>query len=398
MNMQQLIDTDAKYFMNTFGARTPVAFVKGEGATLTDMNGKQYYDFFAGIAVCALGYHHPALTEALIRQVQSGVLHTSNIFYIEPQTKLVKLLIDNTPFDRAFITNSGTEAVEGALKLARKYFYEKGEDRPQVISALGSFHGRTLAAVAATGQSKYQAPYKPLLSPSIVNISYNDIAALKKAASAKTCAVLLECIQGEGGIIPAHQEYLKQVRALCDELGILLIIDEIQTGMCRTGKLLCFEHYGIVPDIVTLAKGLGGGVPIGAILAKQYVSDAFHPGDHGTTFGGNPLACAAAYAVVDTMLKDDVCGKASDVGAYLIGKLNELAAAKTCIKEVRGVGLLVGIELVKSASPRDVQLALLQKGFVVGTAGNNTLRLVPPLIIGKDAVDLLIAALADVLP
>lgn len=393
MNMQQIIDTDARVYMNTFGARTPVAFVRGEGTTLYDIDGKAYHDFFAGIAVCALGYNHPALTKALIDQVRSGVLHTSNIFYIEPQTRLAELLVDNTPFDRVFISNSGTEAVEGALKLARKYYYDRGDDRPQVISARGSFHGRTLAALAATGQAKYQAPYKPLMPSSVINIPFNDLEALRSTATHQTCAVLLECIQGEGGIIPAQKEYLQGVRKLCDELGILLIIDEIQTGMCRTGKLLCFEHYGVTPDIVTIAKGLGGGVPIGAFMAKQFVADAFHPGDHGGTFVGNHLSCAASLAVVTTMLEENLCAKAAETGAYLLGKLEALAKTKSTVKEVRGMGLLIGVELDENTPAASAQRALLGEGFVTGTAGNNTLRLIPPLTVQRGPIDALLTAL-----
>ena len=393
MNTQQIIQADSEVYMNTFGARIPVAFARGEGTTLYDVEGNAYQDFFAAIAVCALGYNHPAVTGALVKQAQSGILSTSNVFYNEPQTKLAKLLVDHTPFDRVFISNSGTEAVEGALKLARKFFYEKGEDRPQLISALGSFHGRTLAAVAATGQAKYQAPYKPLLPESIINIPYNDLAALKAAASNKTFAVLLECIQGEGGIIPAEMEYLQGVRALCDELGILLIIDEIQTGMCRTGKFLGFEHYGITPDIVTLAKGLGGGVPIGAFMAKEEIAAAFHVGDHGTTFGGNPLACAVAHAVVSTMIEEDIAGKAAATGEYMLNQLQAMAAKKGEIKEIRGCGLLIGIELVEGVTPASIQKKLLDAGFVTGTAANNTLRLVPPLTVGKAAIDALLIAL-----
>lgn len=397
MNIAQIIETDSRVYMNTFGQRTPVAFASGEGATLYDTQGKAYHDFFAGIAVCALGYNHPAVTEALIQQAQTGILHTSNIFYNEPQTRLAQLLIDNTPFDRVFFSNSGTEAVEGALKLARKYYYEKGEDRPQLISALGSFHGRTLAAVAATGQAKYQAPYKPLLPESIINIPYNDIGALRAAASKKTFAVLLECVQGEGGIIPAQKDYLKAVRTLCDDLGAVLIIDEIQTGMCRTGKFMGYEHYGIVPDVVTLAKGLGGGVPIGAFLAKEEIAGAFHPGDHGTTFGGNPLACAVSYAVVSTMLSDDIAGRAAETGEFLLQGLKALAAKKEQIKEVRGIGLLAGIELIEGVTPVSVQKRLLEQGFVTGTAANNTLRLVPPLVISREAIGALMEALDGVL-
>lgn len=398
MNIQQIIDLDSQVYMNTFGKRTPVCFIKGEGTTLYDTEGKAYHDFFAGIAVNSLGYNHPKLTQAIMAQVNTGILHSSNVFYMEPQTRLAKLLIDNTCFDRVFITNSGTEAIEGALKLARKYFYDKGENRGRVISAQGSFHGRTLAAVAATGQEKYQAPYKPLLPASIENVPYNDINALAKAmALGGVCAILLECVQGEGGIIPADPAYLKAARKLCDESGAMLIFDEIQTGIGRTGTLLCHEQYDVEPDILTVAKALGGGVPIGAILAKQKVADGFTPGDHGTTFGGNALACAAGCAVMETMLADDLCQYTQRIGKALKDAVISLAKTKKSIVDVRGMGLLIGIELSADVSPKDVQLALLDKGFVVGTAGKNTLRLAPPLIIQDEPIQALLQALGEIL-
>lgn len=399
MNFQQVLANDQQYYMNTFGPRTPVLFTRGEGVKLYDDAGKEYIDFFAGIAVNSMGYNHPAVKAALLTQIETGIWHTSNVFYTEPQQHLAKLLCQMTGFDRVFISNSGTEAVEGALKLARKYHYEKGQDRPKVISALGSFHGRTLAAVAATGQPKYQKPYQSLLPASIQNVPYNHIGALKEAVSGgDVCAILLECIQGEGGIIPADAQYLKDVRALCDEQDVLLIFDEIQTGLCRTGKTMAFMHYDVKPDIVTVAKALGNGLPIGAFLAKQGVADAFQPGDHGSTFGGNPLACAAAVATLAAMGDENIAQKALETGAYLIQQVKEQILPKTdAIVEVRGKGLLIGLQLKESVAPASVQKALLDKGFVVGTAGGNTLRLAPPLIIGKAQVDALIPALLTAL-
>lgn len=398
MTLSNLIELDSKVYMNTFGARTPVTFVRGEGTTLYDSQGKAYHDFFAGIAVNSLGYNHPALNAALLTQIQSGILHTSNVFYTEPQTILAKLLVDNTAFDRVFFTNSGTEAVEGALKLARKYYFERGEERSRVISAKGSFHGRTLAAVAATGQPKYQAPYGSLLPGTIENVPYNNIAALIEAtAQGDVCAILLECIQGEGGILPADPAYLKAVRALCDEREVLLILDEIQTGIGRTGTLLCHEQYGIVPDIITVAKALGGGVPIGAIMAREQVAQAFHPGDHGGTFGGNALACSAGCAVMETILSEGLCAHAAAMGEKLTTALRALSQTHPAVEQVRGMGLLIGVQLSESHAVRDVQLALLERGFVTGTAGNNTLRLAPPLIIGQKPIDALIEALTDLL-
>lgn len=396
MHVNEIKALDQQYFMNTFGERLPVAFDHGKGVKLYDTEGKEYTDFFAGIATNSLGYAHPKVTSAMMEQVQK-VCHTSNLYYVEPQAKLAKLIVENTFADKVFFGNSGAEANEGCIKLACKYFYEKGEDRWEIITASNSFHGRTLATIAATGQPKYQKPYKPLLPQGIVNVPFNDLAAIRDAVTPHTAAVMLEVIQAEGGVIPGTQEYIRGVRALCDELGILMIVDEVQTGMGRCGKLFAHEFYDIVPDIMSAAKALGNGMPIGAVLAKGEIADAFHPGDHGSTFGGNALACAAGYAVLSTMLDEKIPEKAAQTGAYLKNKLKETLKDKKAVVDVRGAGLLLGIQLGSEIAAGDVVKALLAKGFVTGTAAGNVLRLLPPLIIEKEDCDALAAALAEVL-
>ena len=305
MNLSEIKSLDSQHFLGVFGERTPVCFVRGEGSTLYDQDGKAYTDLFAGIAVNALGYNHPAITNALIAQAQAGVLHTSNIYYVEPQAKLAELLCRHTFADRVFFSNSGAEANEGAMKLAVKYFYAQGSKRYKIISADHSFHGRTLATVAATGHDYYQEPFRALLPKGISQVPYNDLDALKAAIDDETAAIMLEPMQGEGGVTPGNAEYLRAVRQLCDDNGILLIFDEVQTGVCRTGSFYCYEQYGVTPDIMTSAKGLGCGVAIGAILATEKVASAISIGDHGSTFGGNTLACAVSLAAVSYMLEND---------------------------------------------------------------------------------------------
>ena len=397
MNLNEIRALDEQYYMNTFGKRLPVAFDHGQGVTLYDTEGRAYTDFFAGIAVNALGYNHPAVTKAIVEQA-GKVCHTSNLYYIEPQAKLAKLLCENSFADKVFLGNSGAEANEGAMKLAVKYFYEKGEDRYEILTARNSFHGRTLATIAATGQEKYQKPYAKLLPPCVRNVPFGDLAALRAAATPHTAAVMLEVIQAEGGVIVGEMDYIQGVRALCDELGLLLIVDEVQTGMGRCGALFAHELYGIVPDIMTLAKALGGGVPIGAVLAKAEVAAAFHPGDHGSTFGGNPLACAAALAVVQTLLSEDLPAKAKKTGAHLKAQLQAVAKKHpAAILDVRGEGLLLGIALAQDVAAGEVVAKLLEKGFVTGTAAGNVLRLLPPLILEEADCGALCRALDEVL-
>lgn len=392
MTLSEIRALDKQYFLGVFGERNPVCFVRGQGCTLYDLNGKAYTDLFAGIAVNALGYNHPSITDAIIVQAHSGVLHTSNLYYVEPQAKLAKLLCEHTFAARVFFSNSGAEANEGAIKLARKFFYARGSLRYQIVSATNSFHGRTLATLAATGHDDYQAPFRPLLPRGICQVPYNDIDALRAAVTDKTAAVLLEPIQGEGGVTPADPAYLKAVRALCDKEGILLILDEVQTGVCRTGSFYCHEQYDVVPDIMTSAKGLGCGFPIGAILASDPVASAISKGDHGSTFGGNTLACAVSLAAVTTMLQCDFSAKAREMGAYLHKKL--CAIVSPHIVQVRGMGLLLGIQLTQDVSAAALSRALLERGFIAGTASGNVLRLTPPLIISRDEIDAFSVALA----
>ena len=393
MNLSEIKSLDSLHFLGVFGERTPVCFVRGEGSTLYDQDGKAYTDLFAGIAVNALGYNHPAITNALIAQAQAGVLHTSNIYYVEPQAKLAELLCRHTFADRVFFSNSGAEANEGAMKLAVKYFYAQGSKRYKIISADHSFHGRTLATVAATGHDYYQEPFRALLPKGFTQVPYNDLDALKAAIDDETAAIMLEPMQGEGGVTPGNAEYLRAVRQLCDDNGILLIFDEVQTGVCRTGSFYCYEQYGVTPDIMTSAKGLGCGFPIGAILATENVASKISRGDHGSTFGGNTLACTVSLAAVSYMLDNDFSKVAEEKGEYLMGKLKEIKSSK--ILEVRGMGLLIGLQLPADFAAGTLSRKLLERGFVAGTASGNVLRLAPPLIISYEEMDAFVEALKE---
>jgi len=395
MKTNEIMAMDSKYFMNTFGARTPVCFEYGNGMKLYDMEGREYYDFLGGIAVNALGYSHPALVEAIKSQAEK-LIHCSNLYYIEPQAKLAKLLVDNSCADRVFFANSGAEANEGAIKLAKIYFKKNGmPNKYGIITLVNSFHGRTLTTVAATGQAKYQKPYAPLM-PGFKHVLLNDFDALKAAVDDETCAIMMEPVQGESGVNPADDSYVKAVRKLCDKKGLLLIFDEIQTGIGRTGKLFGYQHYGVEPDIFTLAKALAGGVPIGALCAKEHVAAAFEPGDHGSTFGGNPLACAAGLAVMQTIFKSSLVANAEEVGNYFKGSLKKLSIKYSIITEVRGLGLMIGIQLSEGTA-KEIKDKLLSSGFLVGNVGSNIIRLLPPLIITKEDVDIFIDAFDKVL-
>ena len=392
MNLEEIKLLDKESYMNTFGERTNVAFEYGEGIKLFATDGRVFYDFLGGIAVNALGHSHPILKEALHNQVDK-LLHTSNLYYIENQAKLAKKLKDATKMDRVFFANSGAEANEGAIKLAKIYHHKKGTGRYGVVSLDKSFHGRTIATVAATGQEKYQAPYRPL-PDGFCQVKANDFEALKNAVTEKTAAILLEPIQGESGVRPLDREYLKKVRELCDESDIVLIFDEVQTGMGRTGNLYAYMDTGIEPDILTSAKALGGGVPIGAVMAKEKVASAFTPGDHGTTFGGNPLACAAGLAVFEAFEKENLVENSKVMGEYFMSELMKIKSDK--ITEIRGRGLLIGIEL-KEENAKPVFTELFNKGYLTSLCGGTTIRLAPPLIITKDDIDGFIAVLKDIL-
>lgn len=390
--LDQIRETDRKYYMNTFGERLPVCFTEGNGMTMTATDGKVYYDFMAGIAVNVLGHNHPKLTETICNQAKK-LIHTSSLYYIESQANLAKMLCENSCCDRVFFANSGAEANEGALKLARKYFYNKGQKKPEVITLENSFHGRTLATVSATGQEKYQKPYAPLVEK-FIHVPANDIEAFKKAVTEKTGAVMLEVIQGESGVRPLQKAYLQEIRKICTEKDIVLIFDEVQTGMGRCGTLFAYETVGVEPDIFTLAKALAGGIPIGAILCKEQFA-AFTPGDHGTTFGGNPLATSAGICVVNELL-GGVLNNAKEMGAYFMNELNLLKEKFPLIREVRGKGLMIGVEFAQPIA-KALSKQLFEAGFLVGTVGETVFRLVPPLIITKNEIDLLTAKLTELL-
>lgn len=395
MKLQDMMEMDSKYYMNTFGKRTPVCFEYGQGIKLFDQDGKTYYDFLGGIAVNALGYSHPVLVEAVKSQAEK-LIHCSSLYYIEAQARLAKLLAENSCADRTFFANSGAEANEGAIKLARIYFKKKGmPDKYGIITLKNSFHGRTLTTVAATGQEKYQKPYAPLI-PGFKHVVINDIDDIKAAIDDNTCAIMMEPVQGESGVHLADTEYLKEVRKLCDEKNLLLIFDEIQTGIGRTGKLFAYEHSGVQPDIFTLAKALAGGIPIGALCAKESVASAFEPGDHGSTFGGNPLACAAGLAVMETIMKDHLCENAEDMGVYFKNRLKKTAEKFNIISEVRGIGLMIGIQLSEEKALQ-IKGKLFEKGFLVGSVGSSVIRLLPPLIITTADIELFANAFEEVL-
>ena len=378
-NWQEL---EHKYFMRTVD-RTPVTLVKGQGARVWDEDGREYLDFVSGWAVNSLGHCHPSVVKAVTEQAHI-LIQTSNQYYTIPQVRLAELLIQNSCLDKVFFCNSGAEATEGAVKLARRYGKLHLDGAYEVITTVGSFHGRTLAMTAATGQSKFQEPYVPLPT-GFINVEYNDIEAIKAATNSQTCAVMLEPIQGEGGVNLPDDNYLAAVRAWCDQKGILLILDEIQTGVGRTGTLFAYKQYSIEPDIMTLAKGLGSGVPIGAILAKDRAS-VFAPGEHGSTFGGNPLACAAGYATIKFIMDNNIAGNAKKVGQYFIDRLESLKQKFHFITDVRGRGLLVALEFGRDIAP-SVVTACLAKGLLVNRLKPNALRFMPPLIIGNEEVD-----------
>ena len=377
-------ELEKKYYMRTFThVRLPVTLVKGKGARVWDDKGKEYLDFVAGWAVNSLGHCHPVVADAVAKQARA-IIQTSNQFYTVPQIQLAQLLVENSCLDRVFIGNSGLEANEGAIKLARRYGHLKLNGAYEVITELNSFHGRSLALTAATGQPKMQAPFVPL-PVGFINVKFNDIEDIKAATNARTCAVMLELVQGETGVNIADEAYVKEVRKWCDDRGILLILDEVQTGICRLGPLFGYELYGIEPDVITLAKGLGGGIPIGALLAKEKAS-VFIAGDHGSTFGGNPVTSAAAYATLKYIIDKDISGNVKKVGKYLMEALEGLKKKYSFITEVRGRGLLVAIEFDREIG-RDVLMACLEKGLLVNKVKANALRLMPPLIIGNKDVD-----------
>lgn len=392
--LQEIKELDKKYYMNTFGERLNVYFEKGEGMRLIDDTGKEYYDFLGGIAVNCLGHSHPKFINALKAQLDKFI-HTSSLYYIENQAQLAKRIVENSCADRVFFANTGAEANEGAFKLAKIYNYKKGTGRYEIITLDKSFHGRTLATVAATGQEKYQKPYEPL-TPGFIQVEPNNFKAIENAVTDKTAAIMIELIQGESGVHPMDKEYVQKIRKLCDEKDIILIFDEVQTGMGRTGHMFASQMYGVEPDIFTLAKALGGGVPIGAVCAKDSVASAFEPGDHGTTFGGNPFSTAAGLAVFDIMSEENLLENTKVMSEYFVDKLNELMNKYSHnIIEIRYAGLLIGIELNNDSIAKDVFNRMFDKGFLTSLCGGNTLRIAPPLIIKENDIDMFVNALED---
>ncbi len=393
MDKAMVKELDGLHYMQVFG-RYDIVLTHGEGPYVFDSQGKRYLDFLAGIAVNLLGHGHAGLVKAIAEQA-GKMIHCSNLYYTEQQAVLAARLAKASGLERIFFANSGAEANEGAIKLARKYAALSGDEKREIITAQHGFHGRTLATLTATAQPKYQEGFGPLPG-AFTYVPYGDIAALEAAVSEKTCAVMLEPIQGEGGVYVPAADYLEKVRALCDKHGALLILDEIQTGVGRTGKMFAYQHTSIKPDIATLAKGLGGGVPIGAVLASEKIAAAFKPGDHGSTFGGNPLACAAGNAVLTAMDEEKLLENATASGGYLMARLRELQASfPQLIKEVRGMGLIVGAEL--TIPGRGIVEACLQKGVIINCTAGNVLRFVPPLTVKEKEVDEVIKVLEEVL-
>jgi acetylornithine aminotransferase len=387
------IDKADKVLASTY-SRLPVVFEKGQGATLWDEEGREYTDFLAGIAVCNLGHAHPAVQAALTEQA-GKLLHVSNLFYTRPQTELGEWLTRNSFADRVFFCNSGAEANEAAIKLARKYFYDQGEaGRYRIIAMEQSFHGRTMGSLSATGQEKIRKGFEPVLE-GFEFVPFNDLDALQAALNNTVCAVMLEPIQGEGGIVCPSPDYLPAVRRLCDRTGTLLIMDEVQTGMGRTGKLFAHEHDGIAPDIMTLAKALGNGLPIGAMLAREEAAKAFGPGAHATTFGGTPIMAAGALAVARVMEADHIVEQAARTGIYFKEHLQRLEHRHAAIEGVRGRGLLLGLKLKGEGAP--VVKACLERGFVINCVQGDVLRFAPPLTISTREIDALIECLDAIL-
>ena len=383
MTNAEIIDLGSQYVMHTYN-RYPIALVRGQGTKVWDAEGREYLDFVAGLAVNSLGHCHPRVVEA-IREQAGRILHCSNLYWIAPQVELARILVEHSGLGKAFFCNSGAEAVEAAIKLARKYAkVHKGENCFEIITMHRSFHGRTLGALAATAQEKFHRGFEPL-PPGFRYVPFNNLEALKEAITPETCAVMLEPVQGEGGVYPADKEYLRAVRELCDEKGILLIFDEIQCGLGRTGYLFAYQYYGVYPDILTLAKALAGGVPIGAMLAKEEVAQAFSPGDHASTFGGNPLAAACGVAAFRALLEEGLVENARKQGAYLIERLRALAAEFPKVLDVRGRGLLVGLEIDGPAD--EIALACLKEGLLINAVHGRILRFLPPLSVKQEEID-----------
>ncbi len=384
MDTKTLLEWSGKYHTPNYGARAPICLVRGDGMRVWDTDGREYLDFGAGIAVTSLGHCHPRVTGA-IREASATLLHVSNLYHTAPQIHLAKLLCEHSFADRVFFGNSGAEANEAAIKLARKYAKERfASDRWEIVATRNSFHGRTMGALAATGQEKYQHGFEPLV-PGFKHVPYNDLRAMERAIDNRTCAVMVEPIQGEGGVHVPDDDYLPGLRKLCDESGALMILDEIQTGVGRTGRLWCYEYAGVEPDIMTLAKALANGVPIGATLAREEVARTLGPGSHGSTFGGTPFVASVALATLTTILDEKIPDRAARMGRYLTDGLRALGGKHATIGDVRGRGLLIGVGLGRPVTP--VVDACREAGLLVLSAGEQVLRLAPPLIVGESECD-----------
>lgn len=387
MNTEELINLDKKYVMQTYG-RYPLALKDGKGALVRDFEGKTYIDCFAGIAVNNVGHCHPKVVEAICNQAKK-LIHTSNLYYTEPQIELAKLLAEISVHDKSFFCNSGAEANEGAVKLARK-FTGKGD----IIAMENSFHGRTLAMITATGQHKYKKGFEPL-PEGFTHVDYGDIEAVAGAMTDNTAAVLVEPIQGEGGVIIPPEGYLKELKKLCHENDVLLIFDEVQTGFGRTGEMFASQTFDVTPDITTVAKALGGGVPIGAVLASEEVGNAFEPGNHAATFGGNPLVCAAAIATINAIIDESMLIKVKENGGYLKYKLEEQAKLYGIVEEVRGIGMMLGMEL--NINCGDIAAEAREQGVLINCTADTVLRFLPPFVIDKGQVDTVTCVLESIL-
>jgi len=382
MNNAEIVELAHRNLVDIYGC-LPLAFVRGHGAYLYDADGNRYLDFFCGLAVTSLGHGHPRVVRAIKEQAEK-LTHVSNVFHTEPMARLAERLANRFGDGRVFLGNSGAEANEAAIKLARRFGHKDGGGRFGIVAALGSFHGRTLATLSATGQEKYHQGFQPLV-PGFRLAPFDDVAALDRSLADETVAVMLEPIQGEGGVVVPKRDYLKRVRELCDRNRLLLIFDEVQVGMGRTGRFFAFEHAGVKPDIVTLAKALGGGLPIGAMIARSEVAASFTPGSHGTTFGGNPVACAAALAVLDAFEQEGVFENAERVGAYIVERLRKFAKSCERVSEVRGLGMIIGVVLKHEAAP--VVSACLKEKLLVNATAGNVLRLLPPLNLTREEAD-----------
>lgn len=377
-----------KYHFDLYG-RYPIALVRGKGSRVWDDERNEYIDALAGIAVNNLGHSHPQVVKAIQKQAEK-LIHVSNFYYNEPQSNLAEKLVKVSGLDRVFFCNSGAEALEGAMKLARRYSNNKGK-QGDVLSMDNSFHGRTLGTISM-GKEQYQEGFSPIPG-GFRKTPFNDVKLLEANVNERTIAILMEPVQGEGGVIEATEEFVKKARQLCDKYEIPLIFDEVQTGIGRTGKMFAYEHYGIYPDVVALAKGLGSGVPIGAVIAKEEFAAAFSHGSHGTTFGGNPLACAAALATLNVIEKEEICEKARVRGNYLKTRLNDLSTEWDAIRQVRGKGLMIGVELAFPGA--EVVKEMMKKGVLSNCASNNVIRLVPPLNISKEDLDRVVDVLME---